>query len=501
MALHTFEHAPRVKAFIFLTCVVFGAAVIGATSPLTIALADFYFAFSAAFDAGGGNPVFSFAQRGLWGAAGGGGVSLAGGLVVLLSIPTRLRVLTWLGVVLGMLGSLISLAGGAVFIGVLDMVGPKLYIKDTNSINPALTGVHQDVLIFENSIFNECCVNTNRSAQATIGACTGLNSVDCPAITDPIVQQQLPNAQTLLCQCSPPPDAVNKAAKFQAAIAATNFCKKAEKAVINVDGLRLPREAKSLSLTFLTSLRYPSLKYSFIPLVGWYQDPQSDPSPTTGPYPFGCGLGYVKGISWFVDVWHQQNVVNIAYATIALGAVEFFVLASLVWTAYTMKKEEKEVLLAGGVKKEVHDVPADFKERLPGQAPPEAVLGMHRPDSRALTLQQQQYLLAQQQQQQQKRASMASVAAAQQAAMHAELGARLRSFYAVYEPGKSVADVDDVATWGVLNGVNALNQKLMGKYGADLTTPLPGAGVTTSARVAGSNGGIASKALQEDVDI
>jgi hypothetical protein len=57
---------------------------------------------------------------------------------------------------------------------------------------------------------------------------------------------------------------------------------------------------------------------------------------------------------------------------------------------------------------------------------------------------------------------------------------------------KDLADVDDVAGWAAANGVPALNAKLHGKYGSDLSA------------ISGDGGGSVSKglkALDKDVDI
>ena len=51
-----------------------------------------------------------------------------------------------------------------------------------------------------------------------------------------------------------------------------------------------------------------------------------------------------------------------------------------------------------------------------------------------------------------------------------KIATKLRVFYAKYDPHKDLGDVDDVSSWGVLNGMAALNAKLMKKYGADLDT-------------------------------
>jgi len=72
-----------------------------------------------------------------------------------------------------------------------------------------------------------------------------------------------------------------------------------------------------------------------------------------------------------------------------------------------------------------------------------------------------------------------------------EIFEQLRDFYGKYDKEKNLADVEDVAGWAVVNGIAALNAKLMSKYKADLNT-LSHQSTST---------GVGTKALQEDLDI
>jgi hypothetical protein len=103
-------------------------------------------------------------------------------------------------------------------------------------------------------LFYKCCASKNWTSQRAANACTGDNDVDCVEITDPLVQDNVPSADTLLCMCAVDG---NKLLAFENAIKATpELCTLGESALIYSVGLTLPKEANSQVRLELGLLRF-----------------------------------------------------------------------------------------------------------------------------------------------------------------------------------------------------------------------------------------------------
>lgn len=366
------------------------------------------------------------------------------------------------------------------FIVVPSYVGEKVYDTDTNSISPPLQGVQRDVNDFTMALFNECCVAKNWTEQRAAVVCTGNNTADCPVIIDPIATDNIPNARTLLCSCAYSAD---KLASFGSSIQSTGLCAKATNAKINIVGLTLPSKVPgNIGLTTLTNQRYAGFKYTEIPLVGFQKIAQENPDQANAqqqPLPFGCGLGYMKGVAWMTDVWFKQNTQQASYGALALGLVNMACVVMAIVISILQNYEENEIAV-GKVDKwdTVKDIPATFAntanpihQGMNNQTVGFAVVVGESPHSSA-------------------RNSLAQSAVGS-GLNKEEVFEQLRGFYAKYDKGKNLSDVEDVASWTVSNGLAAINAKLMSKYKADLNT----------IDAPNSSTGLGSKALQQDLDI
>jgi len=362
-----------------------------------------------------------------------------------------------------------------------SMVGERIYIDDTNSIDPPLQGLEKDMNDFQLSVFNECCVPRNWTEQRAALPCTGDNNVDCPAIINPLVTDNIPNARILLCSCASSNTSIDN---FRAAIRNTNFCNKARKAFINAVDIRFPNKVPgNLKLATLVEQRHPgeTLRLAKVPLVGFPRTSGENPDQSEVaefPESFGCGLGYQKGIAWMTDLWFQQNVSMPAVGALAFGLINiFFIIAAITITA--MQNAEEKEYMSGKVDKwdNLKDIPAGYAQTgNPLHVPPMMVPyagSAHNSVVNSVQLQSQ----------------TSHHSTDSQKAIIFE---QLRDFYAKYDKEKNLSDVQDVATWGSINGIDALNAKLMSKYNADLNSVSRG----------GSAGaGLGSKALKEDLDI
>jgi len=332
---------------------------------------------------------------------------------------------------------------------------------------------------FEIAIYNQCCVAKNWTDQAgAFGVCTGNNTADCPAVTDPDVIGPIPDATLLFCACA---YSGAKLASFESAIQSTGFCSKAQNAIIDTDGLVLPSVIPgNLKLITLTAQKDGAdFVYHAVPLVGWQKLASNNPDPVDAeehPLPHGCGIGYQKGLAWMTDLWFQQNTLTPAYASISIGVVNLALVALALVISHLQLLEERE-RTTGKVDKwdTVKDIPSTFANTTnpvhqPIVAYPVGATTNGHNDSL------------------EKKAAAIPLAAS--GPSKEEIFEQLRNFYAKYEKNKNVADVEDVAVWTVTNGIPALNAKLMSKYNADLNTigSMPSTG-------------IGAKALQKDLDI
>lgn len=389
-----------------------------------------------------------------------------------------------------MLGSLIAIVGGGLYMAVPSMIGESTYNKSPNQRVTPLVGVQKDIVDFHLGIFNECCASRNWTAQPPAVPCTPtwIDGTDCPDLREPdktLVQTYIPSARVLLCSCA---SSAGKLAAFEAAIRDTGFCAKAATATINAVGLVLPSPIPgNLKLQTLTSLRPEfNIPYSTVKLVGWYEIPATNPDQTNpGTTPFGCGLGYQKGLQFMVDIWFAQNAAPASTAALALGVCNWLVMIIAIAIAKMQDAEDIEESKGQNKWDQIQDIPSSFAMTAPA--------GHHNPvihDSGGLVVIQNPQQFAQSYNlSSSTHSSVASSASAQNSLAKDQLAQRLGAFYVKYEPGKDLNDVDDVAKWAMLNGVQALNAKLKSKYGADLDS--------TVSQV----GGMAAKALKADLDL
>jgi hypothetical protein len=477
------QNSPKTRIALSLTSLACGGAIIGLCSPIIVTNVEFFYGFGLAFSTGGGDPAFSTAAAALLAAAAGGGLMVASSFFGLAGHLARSQGLLVFFLVLTCIGSLVAVIGGGIFLQVPVMTGESIYIVDTNSISPPLAGVQRDMNDFELAIHNECCVAKQWSSQSFAGPCTGNNDRDCPAINDTLVTDNIKDARILLCSCA---SSAQRLAAFQTAIRATGFCRKAQKATINTVDLQLPSKVPgNLKLSTITFQRYP-ITYTAIPLVGFNKIAAENPDQidaAANPLPFGCGLGYQKGIAWMTDLWFQQNAVPSATGSLAIGLVNIGLLVVGI-TISLMQDHEAKEFNVGKVDKwdHVKDIPANF-----------AHTGMPPLNMQAYGQQQivTGYHSATNSEHNSANGSANGSVANSGINDKAQIFELLRDFYAKYDKNKSLSDVEDVATWTVSNGMSALNAKLMAKYNADLTS-IPSSGSST---------GLGAKALQNDLDI
>ncbi|KAH9260647.1 hypothetical protein BASA81_001114 [Batrachochytrium salamandrivorans] len=432
--------------------------------------------YSSAFTLGGGDSQLSMAVNSLGAAVAGGAIMVASVLPGLIGAFTKIRFFLILYIILSVVGSFVSVIGGGIFLGVPGHFGEQIYLESRNTMTTPLVGFESDLSDFGLALYNGCCVPKNWTAlgQAKIKACTGVPSVDCLPVTDPRVAGVLPGATGILCMCA---GSQAKLTEFENAIEETDgLCTAAEDTLVDLVGVKLPKKALSLDLR-IVSMDLEGITYEKVPLVGWFEGPSTNPSPTPIAYPFGCGFGYAKGLAFMIDLWFRQNTVTPATAAIALGVVNLLVLFFGALVA-TISSAEEAHGRTGKVSKwdQVADVPAAFAQTtVPSQS-----LEMQQHDSKGMQLQspekQQQF----------------SAPNPQYSNGGADAGLfdKVSAFYAKYEPSKSVADVEDVTKWTHINGVAALNAKLQSKYQSDLNSmssdPAPNKG---------------AKALDGDVDL
>jgi len=367
------------------------------------------------------------------------------------------------------------------FAVVPSYVGEKIYLDDTNSIKPPLEGLAKDMNDFELAIFNECCVPNHWNGQNAAVPCTGNNTNDCQPINDQRVLAALGNidVKTVLCSCA---SSADRLAGFMTSIRNTGFCAKAKKALINVSSLKLPAKAGGFALRPLT-LRYGpkgSQTYTYVPLVGFHLSvleslDEADPVK----YPYGCGIGYQKGVSWMIDNWFQQHAPGASYGSIACGLLNLIMLATGIAISVMQGKEDREYS-DGKVDKweATKDIPSTFASTNPLHHQVANVGQVNSTRSGNNSALNSEHNSA--------RNSVAGSAG--QGLDRAVVFEQLRGFYAKYDKGKNLADVEDVTTWTVVNGIAAINAKLMSKYNADLST-------------VNSSDGVGAKALQQDLDI
>jgi len=471
------SHNPRTRLSVPIATLVCGAVIIGVASSLIVDNVQFFYGFAEAYSVGGGDPGFTIAVGALAAGIAGAGLMLIAGLFGLAGHFTSNNHLLYLFVALAFVGGLCSIVGGGIFLSVPSMVGENIYIDATDQIQPPLQGVQRDMNDFELAIYNECCVTKNWTQQGAAIQCTGNINADCPSISNPVITQNLPNPKVLLCSCA---YSATKMQQFENAIAQTGFCAKGQNALINVNGLRLPSKAGNFQLTFLTSLMF-SFSYSFIPFIGYDFLPTMNPDHTDAqahPYPFGCGLGFMKGIQWVTDIWFQQNAYTPAAITLAFGLLEVGVVIFSLIVSRMQERESLEGIENGKFDKwdNLRDIPADFAKTGPVTNNPtyQNEKGSY-PNSAIVT----------------NAAIPEAVIEDEESTKEQEaLSKKLRAFYAKFDKGKSLDDVEDVTKWTMLNGIPALNEKLKKKYGEDLD----------SVRISSSKG-LGVKALEKDLDI
>jgi hypothetical protein len=271
---------------------------------------------------------------------------------------------------------------------------------------------------------------------------------------------------------------------FRLSIRETGFCNKAQKALINVADLYLPTKAGGLKLQPITLERYSGLKYTYVPLIGYHKIPAENPdqeNAKANPYPFGCGLGYQKGIAWMIDSWFRQHAVSAATGSLAIGLLNLGILAFAIAISLMQSREDSEGN-SGRVDKwdTVKDIPSNFANtvnpthQIAIANPPVVVVngGSSSGNNSA------------------NNSARNSVMTGNGAPMleKSVIFEQLRDFYAKYDKQKILSDVEDVAAWGVAHGMDALNGKLRSKYNADLSS------MTNTA-------GLGTKALQADLEI
>lgn len=479
------ENYPRTRFFLVFMSMALGAVIIGISSSLfQPAAAKYLFSFSSTFTAGGGDGGFATSINALSAAVAGGALMIVAAFPGLLGAARNLKGLIVIFILLSAIGSFVAIIGGAIFLNVPALLSERTYVSNRNDISPALVGLESDLSDFTLATYNECCSSRNWTAQTRAKPCTGSNTLDCPDITDVRVRDNMPGGgKILLCMCA---SSQSKLDQFQDAIRnSEGFCEAAAGALVNANGLKLPAKALSQNVQSLTA-KYFTYKYDYIPIVGWYEVPSTNPQPQDSkPYPFGCGIGYQKGLAFMTDTWFQQNTVTPATAAIALGVVN---LCLLLFGALVGLIAHDDASGAGTQADKwagVTDVPANYAQTVPSQGlqlehgSGSDGKGSH-PDS--LQMQNQQPPVA---------------VFAQQFHSHnpqysdPALFDKVSAFYGKYEPGKSVADVEDVTKWAHINGVEALNAKLQAKYQNDLTTFVASTGAENKG----------TKALAEDLDL
>lgn len=471
MGLLMENHAKTRLAVIFASAACGTIVLIMSASLLTSINYTFLTAYSAAFTLGGGDAQLSMAVNALGAAVAGGAIMVASVIPGLIGAATRVRLFLVLYILLSVVGSFVSIIGGGIFLGVPGHFGEHTYIESRNTMTTPLAGFESDLSDFGLALYNGCCVPRNWTAmgQTKIKACTGVPSTDCLPVTDPRVAGVLPGATNILCMCA---GSQAKLTGFENAIAqTTGLCPAAQSTLIDLVGVKLPKKALSLDLRIVT-MEIEGITYEKVPLVGWFEGPSTSPVPIT--YPFGCGYGYPKGIAFMIDLWFRQNTITPATAAVALGVVNLIVLFFGALVATISSAEEAEGR-TGKVNKwdQVADVPAAFAQTTTHSQG----LEVQQHDSRGMQLQQPEKFSAPNPQ-------------FNSSGADAGLYDKVSAFYAKYEPGKSVADVEDVTKWTHINGVAALNAKLQAKYQADLNS--------TSSSAATNKG---AKALDGDVDL
>jgi len=311
------HNAPKTRIITSLVSIALGGAVIGVCSPIIASQVQFFYGMLQVFDKAGASTSISYSAGALIAAAAGGGLMVGAGVFGIAGHLARSQALLVVFLTLSIVGSLVATIGGGMFLSVPPMFGERIYFDDTNSITPPLKGVENDVNDFELALFNECCIPKNWTEQAQSLACTGNNNNDCPEIKDPLVLEYIPTAKVILCACA---SSNSSLTKYMEAMRDTQFCAKAQKATVNIAGIELPRKVPgNIKLQTIINRRYPGFQYSTVPLVGYQRPPQENPdqeNARTNPLPFGCGLGYQKGIAWYMDLWFQQNALPSAYGAL-----------------------------------------------------------------------------------------------------------------------------------------------------------------------------------------
>jgi len=237
--------------------------------------------------------------------------------------------------VLSTIGALVCVIGGGYWQSVFPMFGSTIYIANTDQIQPPLSGANQAFLDYEIAIFNRCCVASNWTDEGLVGPCTGNTTLDCPVITNKYVTKYITNADDILCECG---SSAQNIANFEKAVDASNVCALAGNALVDTSNLVLPNPVPgNLKLSTLT-VQY-TYAYTYVPLVGFNLVPDIAGAPPGIFYPYGCGLGYVKGLSWLVDQWHQQVTQLGSTACLAIGCVQWFCLILGGLIGYLQKQE------------------------------------------------------------------------------------------------------------------------------------------------------------------
>jgi len=438
-----FDKSPKTRIILCAVSMVLGAACLGALAPV-ISNQGFIRAMATAYIAGGGQ-TYGAATSALLATIVGGALSIAAGIVGLIATALKNTPIYIFFLVLSTIGALICIIGGGYYQVVFPIIGINNYLPPTNDIKPPLSGANAQYLDFTQAIFSTCCVKQGWAAQNETVACTGVDATDCLAISLPaVIIKVITTATTLLCECV---TSIASLDSFEAGVAGTDLCTQAENTLVNAASLSLPVPGlSSFTLTELTNEQTP-YQYTYIPIVGYNVVPGMAGAPANTVYPFGCGLGFVKGLSWMLDTWHQQNTQISSTAVLALGCVQwaFLILGGII--GYMQHKEEAmERNGQLGVYDQNLDKPASF----------------YVPAGRAAPQQPAAYL--------QNEPGVVHVSGPKpvDSVEKERIASKLRAFYAKYDPGKDLADVDDVSAWAVLNGIGALNKKLSSKYGADL---------------------------------
>ncbi len=446
----------------------------------------FIYYYAKAFTDVDGDAAFISSSNALFGCLVGAGMACASGVFGCLGAFTRVRFLYYFFLLLTIAAGLAMVIGGGMFFSCLPHLSSytgkdadMYFVGNPNDGTHKLNKVQQGLLDYNIAIFNTCCIAKQWASQGAVRVCTGDSDVDCPPITNDLVKNFIDIK--LLCTCS------SSKATFDAYAAAVqkyDVCSIMQYVYVDMSSRERKIPTVPVSLAGAVFQTYPSAKLTKVPLVGFQDDlsqfeklfPGEADAPESG---FGCGFGFVKGISWFTYEWYVQNLTPVATASVGLGAsiIVFLVIGLLI--GYLQKQEESNTQKPKHI---LEDRPAEFVSY---QLTPQAQFAEPIQVNRSSGATEKSYM------QNTVVGGATQLSNGSADSNRTEIVAKLKAFYGKHEPDKSMADVEDVATWASANGIDQLNKKLMGKYGEDLDSYTPQASVK----------GIGKRAMGNDVDI